>query len=234
MRISKTLCASLLGLATALVGGEALAQEHWSLLGGDTVRRGNDMIYGELGWPDVGFGWAHGVGDKVDIGLRLGLIYGVEYRTYTDFGVDLKVPIRIQVARTGKVSALIHIDPGVKVYTGGRIDGNALFGPEFPIGVQIGIHITPEFQVDIGMDVNMFLAVTADRAINPVFAIAPLFGPGVEYHVDHSLGIGLNTRFGPSIFADGANCNFGGFNVCGGLGNVDFGFLFQADIMYHF
>jgi len=217
-------CATLFAVATALVGTEALAQDHWSLNGGDTVRSGGDMIAGEFGWPDASFQWDHGVTDKVDVGLRFSMIYGVEYTVdFTHFGIALGVPIRINVARTGKVSALIFVEPGLRFYTKNAYvgDNHVPFGIEWPIGVQLGIHATRELQITAGLLFHMWLDFTEAGAANPLFVMSPLVGPGVEYHVDQNLGLGLDMKFGPTIFID--------------HGDLErFAMKLQAGIIYHF
>jgi hypothetical protein len=219
----RKLCASLLAVAATLAGSEAYAQK-WSLIGGETVHSGGNLVYGEFGFPDVSFGIQHGMTDKIDLGFRMGLLYGVEYSPeLIQFGMSFKVPIRIQAYRGGKLGVLVHFDPGLKFYTvpqGAPID--VPFGFQFPIGLVIGGQVTPDAEITFGFDLPMTVFVTNGAA----FTIAPLFGPGAEYHVDRNLGISLNTRFGPTI----GTGNFGG----GGGTIVRFGFLVQAGLMYHF
>ncbi|HVY45916.1 MAG TPA: hypothetical protein VHB21_08560 [Minicystis sp.] len=218
----RTLCATLIAVATALASGEAFAQEHWSLNGGDTVRSGDDLIAGEFGWPDASFQWDHGVTDKVDVGIRFSMIYGVEYTVdFTHFGIGLGVPIRINVAHSSRVSALIFLEPGLRVFTANEFTNHASFGPQWPIGVQLGIHINPELQITAGLLFDMWLDVTEQAPVNPLFAMAPLVGPGVEYHVDRNLGVGLDMKFGPAILIDNGDLE-------------RFAMKLQAGIMYHF
>ena len=223
----RTFCATLIAVATALVGTEALAQD-WSFHGGDTVEHG-DMIGGEFGWPDASFVWAHGVSRNVDVGIKLPLIYGVE-TTVQDvhFGTGVMVPIRINIVRSHKFSGMLIFEPGLRFYP----DSQTEFGPAFMFGFQGGIHVTPEAQVTFGADFNLWIDVTTGipgRGVIPVFA--PEFGPGFEYHVDHNLAVGINMRFGPVIAGNGG-CGFIG---CGGAGSeVAFGMVMQAFIGYHF
>ena len=113
----KTICASMLAAAAAtaftLTSGEARAQS-WGLHTGDTVRSGDNMIYGEVGWPSLGIGFQHGMSDKVDLGVRFDFIYGWDYTTATQLGMGLRVPIRISPIKGGKFSFQFHIDPGIK------------------------------------------------------------------------------------------------------------------------
>src|SRR4051812_12868682 len=51
----------------------------WGLHNGDTVGQGDNLIYGEIGWPDISFGYQRGVSDYADVGFRIQHIFGVEY-----------------------------------------------------------------------------------------------------------------------------------------------------------
>src|SRR4051812_26711095 len=109
--MQKTICASLIALAAFAVGSEARAQAN--LHTGDVLRPGDNMIYGDVGWPELTMGFQHGMSDKLGLGFRFSFIYGFEYRTYTHLGLGMRVPIRITPVKTGKVSFQIHIDPGL-------------------------------------------------------------------------------------------------------------------------
>jgi len=54
-----------------------LPQAQYSLLGGETVPSGMDVVSAEVGWPSVTFGFTHGTGPTSDVGLRFDLLYGV-------------------------------------------------------------------------------------------------------------------------------------------------------------
>jgi hypothetical protein len=225
----RTILASLFALATALVGAEARAAGDWGLHSGDTLRGGDFMPYGEAGWPDVTLGLQYGLTERVDLGARLSLLYSWEHSTATNVGFGFRVPIRISLTKRSRFSALIHVDPGIKVYGDGYynydfydpppgrpIDNKqAVFGLQFPFGVELGIHITPDATIQIGADVPMTVLFSQTAT----FVTGPLTGFGFEFHVDDHLGIGLNSRFGPVIFVhDGSVATFG--------------FLAQLGLMY--
>lgn len=211
----KTIVASTLALAAFTVGSEAKAQS-WGLHSGDTVRGGDNMLYGEVGWPDLSLGFQHGMSEKVDLGFRFSLDYGFDYTTATHLGLGMRVPIRISPKKSGKFSFLIHFDPGVKFdsfggaycgYGGCRGAGGLLFGIQIPFGLEFGIHFTPEATLQFGMEMPIYINLT-----NGVYGNIPiLFGPGFEYKIDDHMAIGLNTKFGPSIFAQdfGSGATFG-------------------------
>jgi hypothetical protein len=217
----KTIVASTLALAAFAVGNEAWAAGGWGLHSGDTLRGGDNMVYGEFGWPSVALGFQHGMSSKVDLGFRLDLIYGLEYTTTTALGMGMRMPIRIAMAKGGKFSAMLHFDPGVK-FDAFSFFGKPLFGIWLPLGLEFGIHIVPEATLQFGFDMPFYLNLT-----QAVYVGIPIqFGFGFEYKIDDHLGVGLNTRFGPSIGAG----DIRGF----GFSGVAFGFVTQAGFMYRF
>ena len=194
--------------AAVLAVGSAQAQEgrRWSILGPDTVPVGADVISGAFGWPDVSFGYTHGISPTFDAGARFSLLYGVENTTTTQFGLALAAPLRFHLLSRDKVGILFHIDPGLRLYT----TSPASFGFQFPVGVNFGIHVTPELTIGAGADFWASLFVSG--IASPGFLFGPLIGPYIEYHIDPQLVIGLDTRFG-AIIAAGSNIqtttNFG-------------------------
>jgi hypothetical protein len=220
--------------AAFTLGSEARAQAN--LHSGDVLRPGDNMLYGEVGWPDLVFGWQHGLTDKVDIGFRFGFIYGYEYRDYSVLGLGMRVPIRITPVRTGKVSFQIHFDPGLKFDAFGSrrcvgvgcpfgSDNGLLFGLWLAFGVELGIHVTREATVQFGMEAPFYVNFT-----NGVYGGLPiLFGPGFEYHIDDHMGVGLNLKFGPSILAVTCYDQFGNAFSCS---DTAFGFISQAYFAY--
>jgi hypothetical protein len=210
--MKRAIIASMLGAAAFAVGSEARAQAGWGLHTGDTMRSGDNLVYGEFGWPDVSLGIQHGFSDRIDLGFRLSLDYGADYTTITRVGLGMRVPIRIAVIKGPKISANIHIEPGIKFDAFNPV----LFGLQIPIGFELGIHIIPEATLSFGFDMPFYINFTNGVGAN----IPILFGFGFEYHVDEHIAIGLNTRFGPSIeTADGGTA-------------VPFGFITQAFFGY--
>lgn len=226
----KTIVASTLALAAFAVGSEARAD--WGLHSGDTLNGGDNMLYGEVGWPSLDLGFKHGMSSKVDLGFTFSLIYGAEYTPYTQLGLGMRVPIRIAAVKRPKFSFLIHLDPGIKFDAFGRgncggfgnfnryCSGNLLFGLWLPFGLEFGFHVTREATIQFGMEMPIYINLT-----NGVFGQIPiLFGPGFEYQIDNHMAIGLNTKFGPSIHA----------RDCGGIScsGADFGFITQLYFAY--
>ena len=183
----------------------------YSLLGGETVGSGTNVVSGEFGWPSVTFGITHGVSRDADIGLKFDLLFGVEGATQaSQFGVGFRVPLRMTAMRRDRLSVLLHFDPGMKIFT----YNPALFGLGFPVGAVFGYAATRDVTVAFGVDLGMTLFLSP----SPVrFFISPMFGPAIEFHVDPRLAVGINTRFGPVI------------NTSGGS---EFGFITQLLLAY--
>jgi hypothetical protein len=180
----------------------------YSLLGGTTVPNGVDVVSVEAGWPSISFGFTHGTSSNTDIGFKFDLIYGFEYTDVGQFGIGARVPLRMSVWRRDRLTALVHVDPGLKLYT---TDIDTTFGVQFPVGVTVGYTVDPQLAIAFGVELPMFLAFTSPHAPGQSqvdFFLGPLFGPAVEYHVDRNLTVGLNTRFGP-MFATRGGSQFG-------------------------
>jgi hypothetical protein len=223
----KTIVASTLALAAFAASSEAKAD--WGLHSGDTLHGGDNMLYGEVGWPSLDLGFQHGMSEKVDLGFKFSLNYGADYTTVTHLGMGMRVPIRIAPVKRPRFSFLLHFDPGIKFdsfggayvgYWGGRYGGvyggGLLFGIQIPFGLEFGIHLTREATLQFGMEMPIYINLT-----NYVYGNIPiLFGPGFEYQIDNHMAIGLNTKFGPSIIA------------VDGYSGAAFGFITQLYFAY--
>lgn len=221
--MKKTIVASMLAAAAFAATGEAKA---WGLHNGETVNSGDNMLYGELGFPDVSFGFQHGVSNAFDVGFRFSLAYGWEYRPDSiAMGLGMRVPLRFQIFRNGPLTGLIRFEPGIKI---DRFD-YVQFGLQFPLGFELGIHMTQQLAFQVGFDLPMNVNTTNGT----YFAIVPLFGFGLEYKVDNHIAIGLNTRFGPSVIAGGGNTRWWyGYNNNNNNADTRFGMIVQAGFGY--
>jgi hypothetical protein len=197
------LAAAILVLA-ALSPAATLAQSEapahaglsgWSTVGAETVAPGRPVLDVQAGWPSTTFGYTFGLSPKSDVSLRLGLLYGFEGSTDSQFGLSFYAPLRFQLLQGKDFKLLFHVDPGLKLYT----TSSAIFGFQFPVGVLMGFPIQPNLEVGVGLDFNMSLFVTGHVA--PQFVFGPEAGPYVEYHPTPDLSVGLNTRFGAGIDA---------------------------------
>jgi hypothetical protein len=166
----------------------------WSVVGTETVS-GRPVIDVQTGWPSTTFGYTFGLSPTSDISLRLGLLYGYEGTTDSQFGLSFYAPLRFQLYRSQDFKLLFHVDPGLKLYT----TSSAQFGFQFPVGLVMGFPIRPDLEIGLGADFAMTLIVTGNFA--PQFIFGPMVGPYVEYHPTPQFSLGLNTRFGAAIDA---------------------------------
>jgi hypothetical protein len=199
---TRTVVAALAVLAAAApVGAGAQSESQgkaglsgWSVVGTETVS-GRPVLDVQTGWPSTTFGYTFGMSPTSDIGVRLGLLYGYEGTTNSQFGLSFYAPFRFQLLENRDFRLLFHVDPGLKLYT----TSSAQFGFQFPVGVVMGFPIRPDLEVGVGLDFNMTLLVTGN--FSPQFIFGPAAGPYVEYHPAPNLSVGLNTRFGAAIDA---------------------------------
>jgi hypothetical protein len=235
----KTIWAGMFAAAAAFtVGSEARADAN--LHSADVLRPGDNMLYGEVGWPDLVFGFQHGMTDKVDIGFRFSIIYGFDYTAATAIGLGMRVPIRITPVKTGKISFQIRFEPGFKFdrFGGSNTCVNVLgvnecasaggldFGLWLDVGLDLGIHITREATLSFGMEAPIYVNFT-----NVVYGNIPLlFGPGFEYDIDDHMAVGANVKIGPSISASCAGQDENG-NCISSSGAV-VGFITSAFFAY--
>ena len=170
------------------------APGHWSVVTGETVSPDRDAIGLELGWPGASFSYLHGTSDRSDLGIKVDLLYGFENTTDTAFGAGADLPLRLVVSRSGKVSLLLQIEPGLRLYTQ---NGQSDFMTRFPVSGVLGIQATPELR--LGAFAGLTMAVNWTHTA--FFEIGPQFGLGVEYFVDKNLLVGLSGKFGPQFYS---------------------------------
>jgi hypothetical protein len=247
----KTIWASTFAIAAFSLSGQARAEAN--LHDGDVLRPGQNMIYPEAGYPELAFGWQHGVSDKVDVGIRASLIYGFEYIPTAPgvLGFGVRVPIRITPLKSQRVSLQIHVDPGLKfdsfgastygcvqavpggpcVYNYGFYDifGYGMhFGLWVPVGVDVGIHINRDATITPGVEIPIFINFT-----NGVYGAIPiLIGAHFQYNLNDRMSVGGTLQFGPSILTYTPAC--GPFANCPGVTYTPFGLQASGFFAYAF
>ena len=193
----------------------------WSILGAETVPTGADVVHGAFGWPDATFGWTHGMRPGFDVGARMSFLYGIENTTDSQFGLALAMPLRWELSRQGNAHLLVHVDPGLRLYT----FSDAMFGFQFPFGLNLEFPTRMPLKVGLGVDFNASLFVTGFGS--PQFFFGPLIGPYFEMHVDPRLVVGVDTRFGAIVDA------YSGEGFRSGGTDTRFGFRTQMLLAYH-
>ena len=165
---------------------------HWAVISGETAAPGRDLVSAELGFPGLSLGWARGLSDRADWGVKFDLLYGRYSTTTTQFGMQLRVPLRLAALRKDKVTVLLHLDPGIVTYVGGS-SAPSQFGASVTPGASIGFQVLPELHLALCADLPLIVQVLHGAD----FWLGPQLGFGAEYFVDTSLSVGLNLRFGP-------------------------------------
>ena len=165
---------------------------HWSIVSGETASPGHDLLSAEFGFPGLTLGYAHGLSDRADWGVKFDLLYGLYSTTYGQFGMQLRVPLRLAAVRRDKVTVLLHLDPGLVAYVAGS-SAPSQFGASVTTGIALGFQVLRELRLALCADLPMVVQVlhSAD------FWLGPQFGFGADYFIDQSLSVGLNLRFGP-------------------------------------
>jgi hypothetical protein len=170
---------------------------HFSVVTGETVATGRDMVSAEVGFPGLTFGYAHGFNDRFDAGLKLDLLYGFRNTTLqSQFGFGMRAPLRYMAYRRGQIGVQIHADPGLDFYTA-PTNSSASFAINVPVGVTVGFQATRELRVALGADLPISIAYAGPAA--PFLQTGPLFGGAVEYFFERQWVVGLNLRFGPQF-----------------------------------
>ncbi len=216
--------------AGAQANSQAKGLGDFSVVGSE-INRGKAVETVEAGWPSVDFGYVFNLSQTADMGVKFGLLYGIEGSTYTEFGIALYAPIRFELAHVGDGKLLFHVDPGFALYFGSskacavydpftgtcfaysNVSGygtGTQFGFTFPVGIVLGFPVAQGLEVGGGLDLNLALVVTSPFN----FLIGPWIGPYVEYHfANPNIAIGLNTRFGVAINTASAYTNPFAFKV---------------------
>lgn len=185
------------------------SSDRFSVTTGETVATNRDMVSAEAGFPGFTVGYTHGLNDRFDAGLKLDLLYGFRNTTLeSQFGMGLHAPLRYIASRQGRMSIMLHADPGLDFYTapgnppacaafGINCAPSSAFGIDLPVGVTVGYQATPEVRVAAGADLPIILSVSPSPAH---LQIGPLFGGSVEYFFERQWAVGFNVRFGPQFY----------------------------------
>jgi len=198
----KRLIPGLLLCFSMFIPGLANAQgQGWSVLSGETVGSGRTAFHGQVGWPGLSGTLLHGVNDKVDIGGRFTFNYGQEGIVSSVVpGLKLQGLMKFQLAQA-KVNFGLMLEPGVFFYFH---RGDTDIGMTLPVKFLVGIPASSALMINAGMDIPFQVYFgQGSTAVIPI-----LFGGGLEYFVDQSLGVTFNLRMGPSIVTRGGNVEF--------------------------
>ncbi len=215
-RFALALVATLLFLPSSAAAEEAVKSapapsggSGWVLNGGN-VGTGSNVLLAEMGWPGISLTLLHGQSSRLDLGGTFGFDYGLEGVPVIAPGLKLNAVVRLGLAESGKYNVGVRVSPGLRTWFPSDSvhyryferfdyrfrDGDVLFGLQFPVELVAGILATPSLSVNVALSLPMALYFVPE--VSFVFPIQP--GLGLEYRVDRSLTLTVDTRFGPSIF----------------------------------
>ena len=195
-----------------LVSGAAMAQgeggygrgQGWSVLSGQTVGQGANVLDGRIGWPGVSLGLLHGATSRFDIGGKFTFNYGREgIVTSVVPGIKLQAWMRLMLLQTSQVNVGLSFAPGPLFYF---YENFTDVGLALPVALTLGLPVGSALMLNIGVDVPFY--VIFGPGGGPVFPL--LVGGGLEYFVDRNLAVTFNVRMGPSIGAYGNYYGRGG------------------------
>ena len=223
--------------ATSTATGGGALSSGW-LLNGATVGAGRNYLFGEIGWPGLNLSLLHGVSEKFDVGGTFSFVYGLEGMAETSRGhyfhssaiapgFKLNAILKLNLANKDKFNLGLRLNPGLAIYfpSAGVYysylydvryrSSTTMFGIQFPLEILVGIVPIRALSIHLGIAMPMVLFFVPDFSF--IFPIQPGFG--VEYKVDSSLVLTLDTRYGPSfVMAPNTTHTEFSFRVQFGLG----------------
>jgi hypothetical protein len=167
----------------------------WSATQGRTVGAGRNVVTGEAGWPGLAVQYLHGIDPRTDVGLRVGFNYGFENTTSSLVGLDVQVPVRRYLMKSGQFDIEAHVAPGLSFYGN---HGEMLFGVGGPVGLVAAYQMDSKLTLSAGGDVPLLLSITHPFG----FLFGPLVGVGAEYKIDKDLAVTGKVRVGPEFAFD--------------------------------
>jgi hypothetical protein len=164
-----------------------------SLLSGEALRSGT-VLHAQLGWPGLSLGLLTSIGQALDVGGRLSIVYAYEGITRVAGipGLKLQGVARLQLLERGKINLGLRFSPGLFVYF---FPGGTEIGIPLPVDLTFGFALSPKMMINLGLDIPMFAVFGPYGGL----AVPVLAGGGLEYAVDRQLALTLNLRVGPSV-----------------------------------
>jgi len=198
------------------------------MLAGTTLGIGKNSFAVQLGWPGIGLSFLHGAAERLDVGVEFGFAYGLEGVPAVSPGLRLNAVARLHLIDQGRFSFGVRASPGLVIYFptlsvyekyfepvnfhGGNY---TTFGLALPVEFIAGIVISHELCVNVVLAVPMALMFVPEFSF--IFPVQG--GAGVEYRLDNSFSLTLDTRLGASVFMDpsGGNPAWASFKVMMGI-----------------
>ena len=189
-------------LLSLLVVGAARAEEvkvedtgqAWSAVGPKTLAPGGNALEASAGYPAISAGFLHGLSSGLNVGARVGFVYGVE-GMFREAAPGFKVQglLKLRFLDSGKVSLGMTVEPGL-LYYASFLQGPRV-GLTIPIGFRLGIAASSAISVAVLVDFPLWVEFGLFGGFN--FPI--LTGGGVEYFLTSQFAVFFRARLGPTI-----------------------------------
>ncbi|MBL8909252.1 MAG: hypothetical protein JNM17_00990 [Archangium sp.] len=179
---------------TKAAPSETTSGQSWSAIGGKTLPPGANTLTAEVGYPGISGAYLRGVAPGINIGARVGFVYGVE-GLFREGGPGLKVQglLKVRFVDAGQISLAVGFEPGFFVigsYLQGSRSGLAL-----PIGFRLGIAASSAIAIGVHVDFPMWIEFGQFGGFN----LPILTGGGAEYFITSELTVFARARIGPTI-----------------------------------
>lgn len=166
----------------------------WSALGPRTLAPGENALEAFAGYPSISAGYLRGVAAGINVGGRVGFVYGVEgmFREGAP-GFKAQGLLKVRFLDSGKVSLGMTFEPGL-LYHSSFLQG-ARVGLTFPVGFRLGIAASSAIAIAVLVDFPMWVEFGTFGGFN----LPILTGGGVEYFVTSQFAVFARARIGPTI-----------------------------------
>lgn len=193
----KTLFLSLLLASVAHAEPEAPREESgqaWSAIGPRTLAPGENALEAFAGYPSISAGYLRGIASGINVGVRVGFVYGVEgmFREVAP-GFKAQGLLKLRLLDSGRVSMGLTFEPGL-LYHSTFLQG-ARVGLTFPIGFRLGIAASSAIAIAVLVDLPMWVEFGTFGGFN----LPILTGGGAEYFITSQLAVFVRARIGPTI-----------------------------------
>ncbi len=191
-------------LATCLLACAAFAEDApptleetgqtWSVVGARTIAPGANLVTGELGYPAISASYVRGVVPGLNLGARVGFIYGLEgLLTDTVPGLKAQALLKFRFYDSGRLSLGVTFEPGF--FVGDSYLQGTRGGINLPVGFRLGIAASSALAIGIQVELPMWFEFGAFGGFN----LPILSGGGVEYFLTSSFAVYAKARIGPTI-----------------------------------
>lgn len=186
-----SVCGALLtaSMAFAEETPEYRVGQGWSLLGGQTVGKGRDVVWGEFGWPGIQATLWHGYSDQLDVGFQ-----GAANYVFEGLPVGWQLGARGQALVRYCLVERARWNLGVKGGLG-LLASADFSGLSLPLELAVGIPLSSALSVSTGIQLPMYFLLNQTGGY-----YLPILGSlGAEYFIHQNLMVTFSARVGPSL-----------------------------------